>query len=311
MGVPLTAAQQRTWAQSLHLLILDALMKDSSWGEEELAFHGGTSLRLSWASPRFSEDLDFLLARPAARQLDQVMRRVHRRVQDTLAVQDPSLILELKARTGRREKLRDYLFRLKQPEVYGKATVKVEFWEVAPGYLEAYETTFRGPLIDGEIIGRVSPDPIPAATLESAFCDKLVAFATRPHLKWRDIFDVWWLTSDSRLELPTMERLAPRFIHHLSEYRTAQGLAPSAALEAFAARMGPDVARESERSLKPWLPEHLWQRVYPDHIEAIVASAREYALQMAAAVKAQSLDAKYQPLPMEHVDVSSSAHQLG
>ncbi len=53
------------WAQAAHLLFLDSFMQESKWKSDELAFHGGTSLHLSWRSPRYSEDLDFLLSRTA------------------------------------------------------------------------------------------------------------------------------------------------------------------------------------------------------------------------------------------------------
>lgn len=45
------------WARNAQLLILDSLMVETPWKVGEVAFHGGTSLHLSWRSPRFSLDL--------------------------------------------------------------------------------------------------------------------------------------------------------------------------------------------------------------------------------------------------------------
>lgn len=58
---PLDPVEAQKWAQEIHILFLDALMSESRWSANQITFHGGTSLSLSWQSARFSEDLDFLL----------------------------------------------------------------------------------------------------------------------------------------------------------------------------------------------------------------------------------------------------------
>lgn len=47
----------------IHALYLEALMSQTDWSLKDIAFQGGTSLRFSWKSIRFSEDLDFLLSK--------------------------------------------------------------------------------------------------------------------------------------------------------------------------------------------------------------------------------------------------------
>ena len=56
---PITDQQRIEWAQLAHVSYLHALMNQSTWRVGQIAFHGGTSLHLSWHSPRHSEDLDF------------------------------------------------------------------------------------------------------------------------------------------------------------------------------------------------------------------------------------------------------------
>ena len=58
---PMTAAQQFELRQALHVATLDALLASRRWQPGELVFQGGTSLHLAHGSPRFSEDLDFLV----------------------------------------------------------------------------------------------------------------------------------------------------------------------------------------------------------------------------------------------------------
>ena len=57
----LTPAQAFDLRQALHVATLDALMASRRWEPGELVFQGGTSLHLAYGSPRYSEDLDFLV----------------------------------------------------------------------------------------------------------------------------------------------------------------------------------------------------------------------------------------------------------
>ena len=47
--------------QALHVAVLEALVAARRWEPGDLVFQGGTSLHLVHGSPRFSEDLDFLV----------------------------------------------------------------------------------------------------------------------------------------------------------------------------------------------------------------------------------------------------------
>ncbi len=293
MARPLAPEELGDWSQALHLLVLDALMKESSWKHSSLVFHGGTSLHLSWRSPRFSEDLDFLLNRSEERSLDSVMKRTHRRVQDTLLARDPRLQVEMTSREGARPQLKDYRFKLSQGGVLGKARVNVEFWMVSEAYLTTYATTSRAPSGDTALVGVLTAEPVPSATLESAYCDKLVAFATRPRVKWRDLFDLWWIRTNSRFDLPAPESLTKTFVDHLGAYRTVEDLPPSAALRRFAAQMTETMVDQAERDLKPWLPGALWAKWYPDEVRTMVNEARDAALSLASDIERLGLDADY------------------
>jgi len=77
-----------------------------------------------------------------------------------------------------------YDLRVAHQTYLGRALIKVEFWRVSPEYLAQYPVELRSPIQPGEMVSRIS-NPVPAATLETAYCDKLTALATRPYLKWR------------------------------------------------------------------------------------------------------------------------------
>ncbi len=158
------------------------------------------------------------------------------------------------------------------PARTGKVMVKVEFWRVDKPYLQNYPTEFRTPLAAGEIVSNVS-HPAPAATLENAFCDKLTAFATRPRLKWRDIYDLWWIGTQTAAPLD-VEKLAEQFLHNVSAYTTVGGRPPAEVFRDFLARDIDEVISACERDLKRWLPVSVWDSLRPDGPKRMVDYVR-------------------------------------
>lgn len=275
----LTADVEARWAHRAQLLALDALMAESSWGADCVAFQGGTSLHLSWHSPRFSEDLDFLIGRQVS-DIDRVMPRVARRIGECLMAEDPGFSVELQDKTRDAERMPVYHLSVGHPAYLGKAKVKIEFWRVDAAYLAAYPTEFRTPAPHGDWVSRVS-HPVPAATLETAFCDKLTAFATRPYLKWRDVHDLWWIGTQTDASLDRAAVLQ-QFRHNLSAYQLPDGLSPADALRRFLDRARDDVVRQADPDLKRWLPSSVWARLHPHGVEEMVDYTRRVLAEVAS-----------------------------
>lgn len=268
---PLDMETATAWSARAHAYVLEALMVESSWTCRDVAFHGGTSLHLSWNSPRHSEDLDFLLSREVS-DVKSVMRSVERRVQERFMRDDPTILIEVKDKTRDEERMPYFQVYVSSSARLGKAMVKVEFWRVDPEYLAAYPTEFKTPVAVGDMVSSIQ-NPIPAAKLATAYCDKLTAFATRPHLKWRDVFDLWWIATQTRepLDLPEVGR---QFLHNVSAYSTREGLSPGNALRLFLERDDEEIFAEAERDLRRWLPERMWQQFYPATVRQMVAYTR-------------------------------------
>ena len=278
-----------TWASAAQFRFLDALMADPVLACDQIAFHGGTSLHFSWRSPRRSEDLDFLTAL-TAEDLRGTVERAHKKAMEAFLADDPRFILQLRDRTHRGGRMIAYHLVVSHPDYLGKTLVKVEFWRVDPGYLAGYPVEFRAPVSPGDIVSRIS-NPVPAATLETAYCDKLTAFATRSYLKWRDIYDLWWIgtQTDSRLELSTVVR---QFLHNVQAYDTIDKLPPAQALRRFLTIHDPEaVIRKADPDLKRWLPEGLWARLHPEVTTEMVRYVW-YALERVAdAIEKKELNA--------------------
>lgn len=198
--------------------------------------------------------------------------------------------MQLRDRTRRGDRMIAYHLVVSHPDYLGRTLVKVEFWRVDARYLAGYPVEFRAPVSPGDIVSRIS-NPLPAATLETAYCDKLTAFATRPYLKWRDIYDLWWIgtQTDSRLELSAVTR---QFLHNVRAYETIDNLLPAQALRRFLTSHDPDeVIRRADPELKRWLPQGVWSRLRPQVTTEMVRYVW-YALERVAdAIEKKELDA--------------------
>lgn len=254
------------WSTAIQFKFAEALPLVTSWSCKDVVFHGGTSLNMSWGSPRYSEDLDFLLNEEKTADLEVVMDKALKRMQAGLMVSHPGLRLELKNKTKEGNRLQHFQIIASHPGYLEKAMVKVEFWKVDADYLKDYASEFVFPVRQGDVVTR-SVAPLPVATLEAAYADKLTAFATRPFLKWRDIFDLWWIDQQNR-GFP--RDIADRFLHHVSGYQTVDNLAPADALRAFLAQENiEDVIKKADPDLKRWLPEPLWNALWPEGVRQI------------------------------------------
>lgn len=263
----------------LHVLFIDGLSMSAELSLDRIAFHGGTNLHLSWGSPRYSEDLDFLVSRDFAGRIRKIMAKIETRMQRVAAAHDPDLRIEIRDKTKDRNALLNYRVAMSRPGIIGQAMVKAEFWQVEADYFKKYNSkfvtqkagvaTFDKPLIT------LTP-PMPAASLEAAFADKIVALSLRPHLKWRDLFDLWWI--DKQIGANVVEHV-DAVKHHASGY---SGASLQDGIERFLARDPDDVLSTADPDLKRWLPKPLWDGLWPDEVRSMVAHARNLAEELGA-----------------------------
>lgn len=268
----LTAAQLRDWAARAQLRFLEGVMQCGAWRPNELAFHGGTSLHMSWASPRFSEDLDFLLERSKGDLLPKIMGAIEKRLREQFLADDVGFNVEIRNKTRDDSRLGNFHIVVSHSAVLGNAMVKAEFWMVEAGYLDAYPTAFRTPVVAGDVVTNVTASmPVPAAELATAYGDKLTAFATRPHLKWRDLFDLWWMGTQARaVDDPASPAVLKQFLHNLSGYNTVGGLPPEDVLGKFCAIDNDRLVAAATKDLKPWLPPRYWETLGDAGVRKIV-----------------------------------------
>ncbi|MBX3226134.1 MAG: nucleotidyl transferase AbiEii/AbiGii toxin family protein [Labilithrix sp.] len=151
-------------------------------------FHGGTSLALIRGSPRFSEDLDFMVDERATSRLGATMQKLRAKLDLAMSLHYPDGVVALKGPRGKEVVTWQVVW--SHPARRNTVMVKVEFFVTRAGALEAYRATHELPSTKG-VVAVTTPIPVPE--LVSAWADKIKAVATRGELKWRDAYDLWWI----------------------------------------------------------------------------------------------------------------------
>ena len=161
------------------LIVLKGLY-ESTFGRY-LIFKGGTALRLTYGSPRFSEDLDFSLAK------------------DTLEGRFSSLIKKIitpfpdLSLTDLEEKFYTYLAEIKVTPNYLPHPFRIKV-EISKRKIKNYRWELKllsSPATVVQVIGQI-------ATLEQIYKDKLACLKGRA--KHKDLFDLWYVCQ--KLNIP-------------------------------------------------------------------------------------------------------------
>lgn len=241
----LTPTEAFDLRQALHVATLDALMASRRWEPGDLVFQGGTSLHLAHGSPRYSEDLDFLVN--SSLNLQSLAKAVEARLEGaSWLVPDGAKLTVSKAKDARNP--HTFVVAIGGPDLIGAVRVKVELWRVKESALTAVSTTVTPVrLVHGAASGLQTF--VPTAELPEIYVDKVFALGARPYLKARDVFDLHWLAVHGISGVCTTENLRVRLETYPEE-------TPAAWLTKADAR-GQDLASSAAavgQDLKRWLP---------------------------------------------------------
>ncbi len=154
------------------LIVLKGLY-ESPWGRY-LIFKGGTALRLTYSSPRFSEDLDFSLTKDVLKgKFSSLVKKI------ITPFSDLSL-------TDLEEKHYTYLAEIKVTPNYLPYPFRIKV-EISKREIKHYQWELRllsSPATVVQVMGQV-------ATLKQIYKDKLACLKGRT--KPKDLFDLWYV----------------------------------------------------------------------------------------------------------------------
>ncbi|MHB1287560.1 MAG: nucleotidyl transferase AbiEii/AbiGii toxin family protein [Leptospirales bacterium] len=254
-------------AQTVQILILDAMSRNTSWTVNDIVFQGGTSLSLAYRSPRFSEDLDFIVSKDLA--FPKELSRISSYVCDGLQTSFPGSVVRLSEEKTERNPLHLFMFAIDLPGTHGSVHVKTEFYKVEPDLVRGYDGEYR------TLFGKMNISPLfSVATTKQIFVDKMFAIGNRGFIKWRDLFDVWWLESHSGLSVDRIASFPEMFDRCAALYQKVPSDAAPGLIR-FIDTQTSDLVLLAEKDLKPWISENLWERFYPDVVRKMVETSKK------------------------------------
>jgi predicted nucleotidyltransferase component of viral defense system len=193
----LTPSEKTLVSQSLQVFVLDAIASSVHDMQGRLMFHGGTAISTVHGSPRWSEDLDFMINPDMSHELDAVHDHVEEVAREKIDEITPGAKFDLIDKGKARGKVRDadpgtvmrWTGRWEHPSRIGVVKMKTEFYIAEPEAAARYRTQMSSP----EAVGLYSEARLPTATLDTIWADKIMAMSARPVMKWRDVYDMGFI----------------------------------------------------------------------------------------------------------------------
>lgn len=184
------AAEERLEiSQAMQIALLDQIAKKLRWSMGDAAFHGGTCISTAWNSPRWSEDIDFLLSSNLRDSLMKAVPKIASAVRLQMDLAYPGCVIEFQVTPGDETKtdvIDVWHVKWQHPNRIGKVLVKAEFYATDPDLMTSYQSTLARPSGHGVSVSVV----LPVGDLVSLWADKVKAIATREGFKWRDAHDL-------------------------------------------------------------------------------------------------------------------------
>lgn len=299
---PYSPEEERRLATFMHLAIIDGLSRSRRCRAEQIAFHGGTALHLAWGSPRYSEDLDFLVSDEAEPNLGEVVNDAIHTVREHIVLLRPEASIELRDKRKPGREVAQFWIVLSDPKKVGNVKVKLEFLPVNQELINRYESRLSGLRLPPNSglsgwIAHIAPSLLTAPQAQ-ILADKLKACATRPAVKWRDVFDIWWLRTQA--DIPSTggdpERSSERF-EILAGIYANQREDYIRGLREFVRTPSGQLLDRAVQELRPWLPGKLWQLMWPVTVAEMVQVAKDEARAAVTVLEAATWGNNTRPVP--------------
>lgn len=249
--------------QALHVATLDALMASRRWEPGDLIFQGGTSLHLTHGSPRYSEDLDFLVK--ASLNLEKISAAMQLRLGQLPWLPPDTTLSVGNARLAHNPHA--FAVTISGPDVIGSVRVMVELWQTTDRAMAAIKAVVAPVRLPGGLAGAMQTF-VPTADLVEIYADKVFALAARPYLKPRDVFDLHWLVKQNGVHACSADAMRVRLLTYPNESASAWLLKAQARKQVLATALV-----SVSNDLKRWLPSS-WP-LSDDNVQAMLTTASE------------------------------------
>ena len=191
-------------AELFQLLLLNSIYSQSA--SKHIIFQGGTALRWVYGGMRFSEDLNFVTTLSAT-EIEKLVESMFKNMNHFCTAQFGLGSIEQK-RKKRRAEAFQVLFIYRPEKKRERIAVKVEFERLQDGCLPEYAhvvlrdlPSVTSMIASGALMMPYSSSVILAETGEEILSDKIRAIYERKYIKGRDIYDIWWLSEQRKINV--------------------------------------------------------------------------------------------------------------
>ena len=259
-------------SELLQLILLDNFYAQS--GSEHVIFKGGTALRWIYNGLRFSEDLDFVTSL-TGNDIEQILDRTFQKAQKACIAQFGPGQWEVK-RTGKRKEA-TRLFYIYRPEIQReRIAVKLEFECLKTGHQPQFLKFIlrelplvAGLVTTGELIMPYSSSIILSETPEEILSDKIRALYERKYLKGRDIYDIWWLKNQLKID-PEWVNVRKKFTMYQASF------VPAREADYFHKKESErSIIEALERDLPRFIPQNIFLKYKNDNFADLIATLRD------------------------------------
>ncbi len=190
-----------------------------------LIFQGGTAIRIFLGGTRRSEDLDFYIDSLDSSRLEKAAEKIFSNLTQVLDYVD-GVGLE-SYRLQHQDRLHTIWFTFVQGKTKQRARLKAEFYQGGPNFGKIKSNAnllATAPLVKREIsslsifLDRLNL-VVQVETPQSVLADKMVALLARPHVKGRDLWDIWFLRAVLEIPLSREEIELRKRIYGISAWK--------------------------------------------------------------------------------------------
>lgn len=174
--------------EMLHVDILRALSNSDIGGQ--IVFQGGTALRLCYGGNRYSEDLDFVTSNSMG-DFDKPLFKEFEKVFINTMKKKYNLEAEFDYPKNEDNLVQKWTAKILLPTERKKTKINIEICRI-PSYDYGVKTIENFYKIKGS--NYLDPILLNVESLDEILADKIIAFGARAYMKYRDLWDIKWLT---------------------------------------------------------------------------------------------------------------------
>jgi len=207
----------------LHYEILQALSEADNLSD--LVFQGGTALRLCYGAERLSEDLDFAGGNNFDRDSlngisDTVRAAITRRYDVDVLVKEPKRLV-FDHLEPEKQKVAVERWQIKVITMRGRPDIPQQLIKLEVALVPAYTRVIRPLMVNyPELPEGYANTLLPVESLSEILADKLIAFPTAKDIRYRDIWDLRWISMRPAQSFDQVEELVEQKVrdYGISDY---------------------------------------------------------------------------------------------